>query len=211
MTNPAGDTVTWRGVEKLDVGVYPPPSPAAPPAARAEAALGLWCTLLRGAGGNVVRDRNVVSKRYEKNVWTATQAALQGLTRTPQPCFAHVDAASQLVVRAFMAEVVALGYHAGLLSQWEGIAAQPADPMAGGPDAIVQGMWDKFVSKPDPAKTHKWSMLVDIEQGRPFEVEVVLGAVVRLADERDFPVPNTRFAYALLKGMQQGILHDIHF
>lgn len=169
----------------------------------------MWCSLLKSADGNVITTDNVVSMRYAKNVWTATQAALQGLTRTPQPCFALVDAGSQQLVRDFMTEVVALGYKAGLL--WEGMTVQPVGNTAGGPESIVQGMWEKFVSKPNPAKTHKWSMLVDIEQGRPFEVEVVLGAVVQLADESGFPVPNTRFAYALLKGMQQGILHQIQF
>lgn len=209
MTNPAGDVVTWRGIEKLGVGLYPPPSRAQPMCGRSEAALDMWVSLMKSADANVITTDDVVSMRYAKNVWTATQATLQGLTRTPQPCFALVDESSQQLIKDFMTEVVALGYATGLL--WEGMTVQPAGTTAGGPESIVQGMWEKFVSKPNPAKTHKWSMLVDIEQGRPFEVEVVLGAVVKLAQEKNFPVPNTRFAYALMKGMQQGILHKIQF
>lgn len=209
MTNPSADVVTWRGIEKLGVGLYPPPTPSQPASGRGQAALDLWCSLLQASDANVITTDDVVSLRYSKNVWTATQAALQGLTRTPQPCFDLIDAESQQLIKDFMTEVVALGYHTGLL--WEGMTVQPVGNKAGGPETLVEGMWEKFVSKPNPAKTHKWSMLVDIEQGRPFEVEVVLGAVVKLAKEKNFSVPNTRFAYALLKGMQQGILHKIHF
>lgn len=209
MTNPAGDVVTWRGVEKLGVGLYPPPSKSHPACGRAEAALDMWVSLIKSADGNVITTDDVVSMRYAKNVWTATQATLQGLTRTPQPCFALVDTESQQLIKDFMTEVVGLGYQTGLL--WEGMTVQPVGNTAGGPESIVEGMWEKFVSKPNPAKTHKWSMLADIEQGRPFEVEVVLGTVVKLAWEKGYPVPNMRFAYALMKGMQQGILNNIKF
>lgn len=209
VTNDARDTVTWRGIESLGVGLYPPPTKSNPTSGRTEAALDMWVSLIQSGEGNVFTTDDIVSLRYAKNVWTATQAVLQGLTRTPQPCFAHIDTASQQLIKAFMLEVVELGYEAGLL--WEGMTVMPTRIKAGGPQNIVDGMWDKFVTHPNPARTHKWSMLVDIEQGRPFEVEVVLGTVIKLAQEKEFPVPNSRFAYALLKGMQQGILNKIEF
>lgn len=51
-------------------------------------------------------------------------------------------------------------------------------------------------------------MLLDVENGRPFEVEVVVGSVVRLAHEHGFDAPRTEFMYTLLKGLQQSILEE---
>jgi len=40
-----------------------------------------------------------------------------------------------------------------------------------------------------PESSHKASMLLDAEKGYPIEVEVILGEVVRMARERNIPVP----------------------
>lgn len=49
-------------------------------------------------------------------------------------------------------------------------------------------------------------MLLDIENGRPFEVEVVIGAVVRLARKHRIEAPLVEFTYTLLKGLQESIV-----
>lgn len=49
-------------------------------------------------------------------------------------------------------------------------------------------------------------MLLDVENGRPFEVEVVIGSVVRLAREHKIEVPLVEFVYTLLKGLQVSII-----
>src|SRR5579884_2032177 len=46
------------------------------------------------------------------------------------------------------------------------------------------------------------SMLQDILRGRPTEVEETLGYVVRTAAERGVPVPLTRFAYGVIRGVE---------
>lgn len=53
---------------------------------------------------------------------------------------------------------------------------------------------------------HKWSLLIDVEQSRPFEVEVIIGSVVRMARDKGYPVPLLDFTYTMLKGLQQSIL-----
>lgn len=47
---------------------------------------------------------------------------------------------------------------------------------------------------------------MDVEQGRPFEVEVIIGSVVRMAAEKGYPTPLLDFTYTMLKGLQQSIL-----
>lgn len=49
-------------------------------------------------------------------------------------------------------------------------------------------------------------MLLDIENGRPFEVEVVIGSVVRLAREHGIELPLVEFTYTLLKGLQGSLV-----
>lgn len=53
---------------------------------------------------------------------------------------------------------------------------------------------------------HKMSLLIDIEQGRPFEVEVITGAVLRLAQQHGLETPNLALIYSLMKGLQVNIL-----
>ncbi len=46
------------------------------------------------------------------------------------------------------------------------------------------------------------SLLQDLLRGRPTEVEETLGYVVRRAAERGVPVPLTRFAYGVIRGVE---------
>jgi 2-dehydropantoate 2-reductase len=47
------------------------------------------------------------------------------------------------------------------------------------------------------------SMLVDWEQGRPMELEVILGNPVRIAREKGVELPRLQSAYALLRSAQK--------
>jgi 2-dehydropantoate 2-reductase len=49
----------------------------------------------------------------------------------------------------------------------------------------------------------KGSMLQDVEAGRPTEIDVISGAVVRAAREHDLVVPVTRSLYALVTGLER--------
>jgi 2-dehydropantoate 2-reductase len=55
---------------------------------------------------------------------------------------------------------------------------------------------------------HKMSLWIDVEMGRPIEVEVIVGAVVRVAREHGLKTPLLDYTYALLKGLQVEILQQ---
>ncbi|KIM41423.1 hypothetical protein M413DRAFT_27779 [Hebeloma cylindrosporum] len=57
--------------------------------------------------------------------------------------------------------------------------------------------------------THVPSMLLDAERGRPIEVEVILGEVVRMAKERGVDIPRVETLYALLLVVQNQILRKV--
>lgn len=46
------------------------------------------------------------------------------------------------------------------------------------------------------------SMAIDWQEGKPMEVEVILGNPVRIAKERGFEMPRMESLYALIKGLQ---------
>lgn len=53
---------------------------------------------------------------------------------------------------------------------------------------------------------HKMSLLVDIENGKPFEVEVITGSVLRTARAHGLDTPRIALIYCLMKGLQANII-----
>ena len=53
---------------------------------------------------------------------------------------------------------------------------------------------------------HKMSLLIDVELGRPIEVEVITGGVLKIARECGLDTPLLEYTYSLLKGLQCDIL-----
>jgi 2-dehydropantoate 2-reductase len=72
------------------------------------------------------------------------------------------------------------------------LAAASRHPLA--PDVVEQNIQGTRVMKP-----YKTSMLLDFENGRPMEVEAILGNAVRIARSLDVPIPHLETLYALLK------------
>lgn len=57
------------------------------------------------------------------------------------------------------------------------------------PDVVKRTLKNTAVIHTRTDSTHRPSMLVDIEMGRPMELDVVIGEVVRLGREKGVPVP----------------------
>ncbi|RSH77047.1 uncharacterized protein EHS24_003670 [Apiotrichum porosum] len=206
-TSQGGSVVTWKGADKLGCGVYPPPSDQRVSFSAPEThALELWTSLLKDGGAAVVQADNIESMRYSKNVLTASWAGLQGLARTQAACFAGLSAAHHAQIKKYQREIISLGFKTGLLV--EGMTLQPMGNTAEGVEETIEADFNRFVLAPQgsPVTQHKWSLLVDIENDRPFEVEVILGSVVRLAQSVGHDTPLVDFAYTVLSGVQASIL-----
>ncbi|EEB92317.1 hypothetical protein MPER_09195, partial [Moniliophthora perniciosa FA553] len=61
----------------------------------------------------------------------------------------------------------------------------------------------------DPKNNHAPSMLLDMRQGKPMEVEVILGEVVRLAKRVGVDIPRIEMMYAILLVVQNQILRNL--
>ncbi|WVQ85573.1 hypothetical protein IAT38_007739 [Cryptococcus sp. DSM 104549] len=210
MTSPDGQTVTWRGKDTLVSGIYPPMPPEGQPQTRAfskkeTAALEQWTDLLGAGEGYVHTSDRIDSIRFSKNVWNCAWASVQGLVRTTALGFAPLEPAHQEYVKTFFREIVTVGFKAGLL--YEGMIQYPTGEVSEGLEAVVDFCWDKITSMAVARGVgHKYSLLIDVEMGRPFEVEVITGSVLRLAQQHGVDTPRLEFTYVLLKVLQGEIL-----
>lgn len=70
------------------------------------------------------------------------------------------------------------------------------DSSDGVPSAFVEDLFNNTKELHiSPSSTHIPSMLLDAEKGRPIEVEVIVGSVVRMARNKGVPVPVSRNAF----------------
>ena len=82
------------------------------------------------------------------------------------------------------------------------LAPLSATAMATLPETVVQDVIDHE----NPKSIFKPSMLVDLEAGRPVEVEAIVGGVLRRARHARVPVPKLEFIYAGLCVIQKNLL-----
>ena len=84
------------------------------------------------------------------------------------------------------------------------VARQYVSPegAAGLPDSVAQAI----VENENPQSVFKPSMLVDLEAGRPIEVEAIVGGIVRRAGSQNIAIPRTAMIYGALKVIQKSLV-----
>jgi 2-dehydropantoate 2-reductase len=144
----------------------------------------------RTAGIKARISPDITAAIWNKFIFLASLAALTALTRCPFGRIRESAPTSELMDRA-IAEAAAVGVAKGIALG----ADQLADAMK-----VVSGVADHI----------KASMLVDLERGKPIEVEYLSGAVVRLGRELGVATPVHEFCLAALlpfaKGRPDGVL-----
>jgi 2-dehydropantoate 2-reductase len=125
---------------------------------------------------------------WEKFCYLAPFAAFTGAARLPIGAIWSDQLSRQMLIAAFR-EVEAV-------ARAEGVAV---------PEDVV----DRIIAYVDsiPATTRS-SMLIDLQQGKPIEIEALAGAVVRRAARRDVDTPIMSALYAVLKPHAQGRATD---
>ncbi len=123
---------------------------------------------------------------WEKFCYLAPFAAFTGAARLPIGPLWSDPATRQTMVSAFE-EVEAVGRGEGILLP-DGLAERIAGYLDGIPP------------------TTRSSLLIDLQQGKPIEIEALAGAVVRRAARRGLPAPIMSALYAVLKPHANGTL-----
>ncbi|KAK4686277.1 hypothetical protein P7C73_g3854, partial [Tremellales sp. Uapishka_1] len=209
-TSPDGETVYWRGLDKNVSGLY---SPSSQPGkdhhrtftSKEDAALTQWKDLFESGGGHISLSDRQDSVRYQKNIWNCVWSSIQGLVRTTPACFLPLSDELTQPIRNLIHEVVTVGFTSGLL--WEGMANHPQGGVVGNQQEVEDIAWTFIMASAKHASGgHRMSLLIDIDMGRPIEVEVIVGSVLKVAREYNVATPLLDFAYLLLKGVQVELL-----
>lgn len=109
-----------------------------------------------------------------QNIWNCCWSSIQGLARTRPASFGILPAEVVAPIKTFIREVVDVGFAAGYLK--EGLIQHPTGEPMGNADAVAKHCWDRIVEASLERKGkgggHRMSLWIDVEKGRPMEVEV---------------------------------------
>ncbi|EKM51612.1 uncharacterized protein PHACADRAFT_150148 [Phanerochaete carnosa HHB-10118-sp] len=186
-----GKRVVQHGNERLVLGYHKPPQGYTSTDNRGPDALNKLCSLLQFAGASAQVASDVDAARWRKVLWNASFSTMCTLTRTTVGDVLALQESRQ-ELKAIMLEVLTVARE---IVTEEG-AAILSDSVA---DAVIQSE--------NPLSVFKPSMLVDLEAGRPMEVEVIVGGIVRKARAHSKSTPRLEMIYAALKVIQKGLIN----
>ncbi|GAA5896582.1 hypothetical protein JCM5296_004182 [Sporobolomyces johnsonii] len=190
-----------------------------------------FAELLKNGGGCAEVVEDIQPKRYEKTVWNAAWSSMCTLSRaTVSSCVEPSVLPYTLpVVRRTMLEVLyvarAWGYHEDVLplkcvddaikitiKNYQrtsgGVPETPGTPGTR-PDAFgslgygFPAESDDIDDSPESKTQFKPSMLLDVEAGRPCELEPIIGSLLDRARAKGVATPRLDMAYSALKVHQE--------
>ena len=164
----------------LELGTYP----ASAPESHKRAAEQFAALVQKGGGGAEVYD-DIQPQRWSKLVMNASWNPITALSLCSDTDFLRSSPDAVYLVRNVMFEVLALAR----VLKIEGVTEEVAEEHLGRHRARTIGK--------EP------SMLTDVREGRPFEVEAIVGNTVRLAKEHGVKVPLLDALYVLARGLYE--------
>ncbi|KZT64128.1 hypothetical protein DAEQUDRAFT_747583 [Daedalea quercina L-15889] len=221
-----GNVVEHNDFDRVSLGVYRPDSTTAKNTPAEAALLSDFERILTAGGSQTLIVAEIQRIKYSKNFWNACLGITAALTRFPltaifrpphlepgaAPCDTSVHplrpgeipSASAAIaeysiptIRAAMQEIYELG----------SVLFPASDESPGlDPQVVENTLRNTARLHANPNATHRASTLVDVENGRPTEVEVIIGELVRMGRARSVVMPRVETLYALLLIMQNQLL-----
>ena len=140
-----------------------------------------------GGAADVTLVEDLVYARWQKLLWNGTFNTLCTLTRMDVGSLQRGGGKGTLLIPA-MREMAAVAKAAGF--------------------GLPQGIVEETADGTPPSSPFRPSMLVDLENGNPLELEAILGAPLRYARDLRVETPVLSMVYELLKLVQWQILED---
>ncbi|MCJ1356293.1 MAG: hypothetical protein MMC33_006287 [Icmadophila ericetorum] len=167
----------------LEVGTYPSTAPQ-------------WhkdmahqlCTLVQKGGGNAQIYDDIQPRRWGKIIVNGSLNPITALSLCSDADFLNSSPGAVDLVWGVMLECVAV--------------AQALD-IQGVDEALAKSHLDRHRARAMEGRGKEPSMLTDVRENRPFEVEAIMGNTVRLAKENGVKVPLLDAIYALAKGLYE--------
>ncbi|CDO69898.1 hypothetical protein BN946_scf184884.g57 [Trametes cinnabarina] len=152
------------------------------------------CSLLHAAGGNVEPAPDVDIARWRKVLWNASFSTLCTLTRCHVGDVLALDS-SRLALRDIMSEVL-------------NVARAVLPPSELREQVLTYEVVDHIIAHENPKSVFRPSMLVDLDNGRPMEVEAIVGGVLRRAKAKTIATPKLDLTYAALAVIQSRLIKE---
>ncbi|KAK5130115.1 hypothetical protein LTR08_002455 [Meristemomyces frigidus] len=185
--------VTWVGAkqtspgvikhtksEDMQIGLFPNPELDA---SLEQRRLDAFATLLRNGGTVFQVEDNIQIKRWEKVVWNAAWNPLTTLTDVDTQAWLQSSSEATPVTRRLMREVIDVAKRCGVPLGYE----------------LIDTLFDKILALPGIYS----SMHTDAKEGRPLEVDVILGYPMKKAREFDMDVPVLSMVYAMTTAVNE--------
>ena len=179
-TQTAPGVITHTKSEDMQVGLF---ANAALDVAVEDARLQRFASLLTDGGTVFQVVPNVQVQRWEKVVWNAAWNSLTSLTLLSTHDWLASSADATPMTRALMREVIDVARACDV----------PLD------DDLVDRLVNKILAMPPIGS----SMRTDVENGRPLEVEVILGTPVKRATQKGLQTPVLHTLYTVMRGIDK--------
>ncbi|KAG8948118.1 hypothetical protein FRC04_010030 [Tulasnella sp. 424] len=192
MTNMIGDTIVHGDFSRFLGNFYLGEDGSPTTTAAHEEGLHRFVDLLNQGGCEAKADPYVQAAKFRKNLWNASLSMLSCLTRTPAYTFFTDKLAAQgaaSTLHTIVTELVTIGKALG----------HPSEYLTD-PTQFVEHYQKHHLEE---TTAHKSSALLDVEAGKPFELEVILGEVVRQGKKLNVPIPTLEMMYNTLNILQR--------
>jgi len=212
------DTLVQSHFDRMTLGVYRYDDPLSASVTPDETAfLSAFASLVVAGGSAATVVPDIQRLKFAKNLWNIAFSSAGVLTRAPLDALfsppaapahpppavaqgARIAAHTLPALRAALLEAVRVGHALGWADDAErGLSAQTVDDLLAGVAAVQR------------RSSTEWraSMLIDVQEDRPIEVEVIFGAVFRLARKHGVETPRVDLMYAMLLVVQNRMLQKI--
>ncbi|KAL4401043.1 hypothetical protein ACI68E_002367 [Malassezia pachydermatis] len=197
-------------MESLTVGLYPSPLDNPVPAPLAES-LRTFVTLAENGGGDILATNDIESKRWHKIMWNISWGGVCLMSRRPVQELLQAETMPYTlgVVRGIMLEMIGIVRASGIGE--ERVSVSLIDQVVGmtmsatrakirvrrSPDVFLE-RHTKSYARPD----FKPSILVDLENGRPMELEPIFLNMIRRARRLGVDTPRLDLIAAAAKPIQ---------
>lgn len=198
------------------MGIYRPTTINTTNTPAEEAVLKEFANILKAGGSEVTVVPEIQRHKFSKNFWNCVLGATAALARYPLPSIfrprhldpgqdnagAEVDSSFSEASHAATSDVphrtpiireqTIPFLHDALTELYNlGAVLFPATESGPGldPDLVKRTLKNTAALHTRANSTHRPSMLVDVEMGRPMELDVVVGEVVRLGREKGVSMP----------------------
>ncbi|KAL6245155.1 hypothetical protein RBB50_007930 [Rhinocladiella similis] len=168
-------------VEILHLGLYPS-APASKP-------LVTFAELIRSAGATSKVHDDVQAERWCKIVANGTVNPICALSRCRDRRLAQMSSLATALFRDVMQEIASVAAIAGY---GHVVTSQ-----------VVEAQLSRTLSRPSPGVQP--SMMSDALDGRPMEVQAIVGEIVKIATDNGIHIPHLATLYVLLEGLDQSL------